>query len=82
MSMGVPVIASRVGGLAEVFGDGSSGLYVRNDIREIATAIRTLLGNRQLALRLRAAGMARIAERFSAEKMVSDTLRVYERALG
>ncbi len=82
MSMGVPVIASRVGGLAEVFADGSSGLYVRNDAGEIATAIRRLLGDRDLALRLRAGGMARIAERFSAEQMVSDTLRVYERAIG
>ncbi len=36
MSMGVPVIASRVGGLAELFTDGSSGLYVENDAEEIA----------------------------------------------
>jgi hypothetical protein len=82
MSMGVPVIASRVGGLAEIFIHGSSGLYVPNDAGEIATAIRTLLGDRELALRLRAGGMARIAERFSAERMVADTLRVYESALG
>jgi hypothetical protein len=82
MSMGVPVIASRVGGLAEVLADGSSGLYVGNDAGEIATAIRTLLADRELALRLRAGGMTRIAERFSAEKMVSNTLRVYERAIG
>ncbi len=82
MSMGVPVIASRVEGLAEVFIDGSSGLYVPNDAGKIAQAIRTLLSNRELALRLREGGIARVAERFSTERMVADTLRVYERALG
>ena len=82
MSMGVPVIASRIGGLAEVFVHGSSGLYVGNDAAEIAAAIRTLLSDRGLALQLRAGGMTRIAERFTAERMVLDTLRVYERALG
>ena len=82
MSMGVPVIASEVGGLAEAFVHGSSGLYVRNDAEEIASAIRMLLGNRALALRLRTGGMERVRERFSAEKMISDTLVAYERALG
>jgi hypothetical protein len=82
MSMGVPVIASKVGGLAEVFVHGSSGLYIRNDAGEIATAIRRLIGDRDLALRLREGAMARAKERFSAEKMVSDTLRIYERTLG
>ncbi|MFL6416320.1 MAG: glycosyltransferase family 4 protein [Bryobacteraceae bacterium] len=82
MNVGVPVIASQVGGLAEIFVHGVSGLYVRNDVEEIATAIRTLLDNRELALRLREGGIARITERFSAEQMVSDTLRVYERAIG
>ncbi|MFL6446656.1 MAG: glycosyltransferase family 4 protein [Bryobacteraceae bacterium] len=82
MSMGVPVIASRVGGLAEVFVHGSSGLYVQNDRDEIATAIRTLLNDPALALRLREGGLARIADRFSAERMVSETIRVYERVLG
>jgi glycosyltransferase involved in cell wall biosynthesis len=82
MSMGVPVIASRVGGLAELFTHGESGLYVENDAEKIAAAIRRLLTNRELALRLREGAMARIAERFTAEQMVSDTIRVYERALG
>jgi hypothetical protein len=82
MSMGVPVIATRIGGLAEVFVHGSSGLYVGNEPDEIATTIRTLLGDRELALRLREGGMARVADRFSADRMVSNTLRIYERALG
>jgi hypothetical protein len=82
MSMGVPVIATQVGGLAEIFTHGSSGLYVQNDPEEIATAIRTVLGDRDLAFRLREGGMARVAERFTAERMVSGTLRLYERALG
>jgi len=82
MSLGVPVIASKVGGLAEVFVHGSSGLYVRNDAEEIANALGTLRGDLALALRLRTGGIERVRERFSAAKMISDTLAVYERALG
>lgn len=82
MSMGVPVIASKVGGLGEVFLHNSSGLYVGNSAGEIAAAIRNLLSDRVLALRLREGGMARAREHFSAEKMVADTLRVYESVLG
>ena len=36
MNMGVPVIASCVGGLTEVLADGVSGILVRNDAHEIA----------------------------------------------
>lgn len=81
MSLGVPVIASKVGGLAEVFEDGTSGIYVQNDPQAIASALRTLLNNPELAARLKRGGLARVAERFSAERMVSETLRVYERVL-
>jgi hypothetical protein len=42
MQMGVPVIASNVGGLAEVFSDGTSGLYANNDVGEIVKAMRRI----------------------------------------
>lgn len=81
MSMGVPVIASRVGGLAEVFVHGESGLYVPNDPMQIAGVLRSLFADPGLAHRLRAGGMARVAAQFTPGHMVTGTIRAYERFL-
>ncbi|HZS53645.1 MAG TPA: glycosyltransferase family 4 protein [Bryobacteraceae bacterium] len=82
MSLGVPVIASRVGGLAEVFEDGVSGLYVNNDADEVARAMRTLRENPALAATLIAGGRERVSSMFSKERLISGTIDFYARALG
>jgi glycosyltransferase involved in cell wall biosynthesis len=81
MSMGVPVIASAVDGLREVFEDGVSGLFVANDALAIARAMRTVVSDPILAQRLRQNGPKRVAERFSRDHLIRGTLQVYERAL-
>lgn len=81
MSMGVPVIGSCVGGLIEVFADGVSGIFVRNDAREIASAMRRVLRDPALARSLVEHGKARIAECFTKEHLVRSTVASYERAL-
>src|SRR5262249_40217233 len=45
MSMGIPVIASEVGGLPEIVVDGETGLLVENDPALIAGAILKLREN-------------------------------------
>ncbi len=81
MSMGVPVIASCVGGLTEVFADGISGIFVNNQMEEIAGAIRKVLGNAELARSLAENGKKRIAESFTKDQLVRGTVSSYERAL-
>lgn len=81
MGMGVPVVASRVGGLAEVLEDKSSGLFVENQPEEIARAMRTVREDPALAATLIAGGKVRVSEMFSPERMVEATLRSYERVL-
>jgi hypothetical protein len=81
MSMGIPVIASRVGGLAEVFVHNESGLYVENNPQEVAAAIRRLQDDPELARCLEQGGRQRIQECFTRDRMVSNTLRAYERVL-
>ncbi|MBV8897414.1 MAG: glycosyltransferase family 4 protein [Acidobacteriaceae bacterium] len=82
MGMGVPVIASRVEGLAEVFEHNLSGLYVANQAEQIARAMRTVRDNPALAATLIAGGKVRVQERFSSERLVEATLKSYERVLG
>ena len=81
MAAGVPVIASKVGGLPEIVRHGETGLLVANDAGAIAAAIRQLAGDRGLAERMGAAGRKRVMENFTVEQMVSRTMEVYRQVL-
>ena len=81
MAMGVPVIATRTGGLAEVFEHGRSGLYVSNNAEQIARAMRSLRDNSALANTLISGAKDRVAEMFTTQHLIEHTLKSYERAL-
>jgi len=81
MSAGVPVIASRVGGLVDVIEDGRTGLLVENEATAIAAAIRKLRGDPELARHMGAAGRRRVEENFTVDRMVSRTMEVYRQVL-
>jgi hypothetical protein len=80
MSLGVPVIASRVGGLAEVFSDGVSGLYVENDVGQIIRAMRRILSSKALAPSLIENARKRVADCFTGQRLLESTLASYESA--
>ena len=81
MAAGVPVVASRVGGLPEIVEDPVNGLLVENTVESIAGAIRRLLDAPEQARRMGLAGRERVAARFTVEIMVEKTLAVYRKAL-
>ena len=81
MAAGVPVIASRVGGLPEAVEHEVTGLLVNNDTREIAAAIRRLLDEPALAAALGERARRRIEENFTVPMLVARTLQVYQEAL-
>ncbi|MBV9183523.1 MAG: glycosyltransferase family 4 protein [Acidobacteria bacterium] len=80
MSLGIPVVASRVGGLPEVLGD-PSGILVTNDPPEIASAMRRIVQEPDLAHSLIEHGKRRIAECFTKEHLLRRTLASYGRVL-
>ena len=81
MAAGVPVLASRVGGLPEIIEEEVSGLLTTNEPDAVAARMTRLLNDRPLAIRLANAARARVEERFSVERMINGTIRVYERML-
>ena len=81
MAAGAPVLASRVGGLPEIVEDEVSGLLTTNEPDAIASRMARLLNDRPLATRLANAARSRVEERFSLERMILETIRVYERIL-
>ena len=83
MSLGVPTIASRIGGLQEVLADDETGLLVDvGDVDGFAAALGRLAGDQSTArqLGMRAAGVQR--KRYTLDRMVDDYLAVYEEAAG
>ena len=66
MAAGVPVVATRVGGVPEVVADGVHGLLVdAGDAAGLAKGIEQLLASNELRQRLGLAGRARIIDQFS-----------------
>ena len=81
MSAGVPVIASKVGGLPEVIRHGENGLLVENNEGAIRDAIRQLQDDPDLARRIGNAARHTVIERFTVELMVRHTMEVYRQVL-
>jgi glycosyltransferase involved in cell wall biosynthesis len=80
MAAGKPVVATRAGGIPEVVIDGETGFLVPpRDHDAMAGAIVKLLKDDALRYGMGKAGRARVQTVFSAERMVQETLRVYER---
>jgi len=82
MAAGVPVVATRVGGIPEAVEDGESGLLVpARDPAALARAIGRLLEDHDLARRLGQAGRRRVAQHFNLEHSVRQTEALYGRLL-
>ena len=82
MASGVPVIATRTGGIPEVVVDGKSGyLCALGDTAGMATAALTLLKNPALHRTFGDAARARAVNVFSETKVLPLYLEVYERAM-
>lgn len=80
---GVPVVASRSGGIPEALHEGVTGLIVpAADPPGLARAVLTLLRDPERRARMGQAGRHWVEERFTADRMVDETLAVYREILG
>lgn len=76
----LPCVASNVGGIPEVIRDKESGILVPpNDASALADALHLLLTNEPLRQALGNALHERVIRVFSRERMVRETLALYER---
>ena len=77
--VGLPVVASRVGGLPESVADGETGLLVTpGDEAGLSAALARLLGDADLRAAMGRAGRVRVAEKFTARAMAEKTVALYE----
>jgi glycosyltransferase involved in cell wall biosynthesis len=82
MSSGTPVIASRIGGLAEVVVDGETGFLVEpGDVEALGDRLALLLADRRLAARLGANARDLVIDRFTWQACAQRCLAAYEELL-
>lgn len=81
MAAGVPVIASRTGGIPEITGENTALLVQPGDASGFAAAAARLLDDPKLTAARVAAGRKRIACRYTSDANADSTLAVYEAAL-
>lgn len=83
MAAGLPVVASRVGGIPEAVVDGETGLLVTSrSPAELASALLRLLRDPGEAARLGAKGLARVRALFGLPREIAETEAVYAQVLG
>lgn len=80
MAVGLPVVATRVGGLEEAVEDGRTGLLVPpGSAVALASALRWILGAADRARACGEAGRRRVVEAFQESDMVREVERVFRR---
>lgn len=79
---GLPVVATNVGGIPEIVEDGATGILVSaGDPAKLADAIGLLISDRDLRLKMGAAGISRARDKFGSDDMVKAYEALYGRLL-
>jgi glycosyltransferase involved in cell wall biosynthesis len=77
------IVATRTGGIPEVVEDGVTGrLAAPRDHAAMAQLMLALLADEAMRQQMGEAGLSRVRERFTVERMVAETAAVYARVAG
>jgi glycosyltransferase involved in cell wall biosynthesis len=82
LAAGCPVVATRVGGVPDVVTDGEDGFLVAPAaVEELAGRLAELARNPDLRARMGASGRERMRTRYSVDRLIDDTDRLYRELL-
>lgn len=83
MSMGLPCIASRAGGITEVIEDGVNGLLLKdNSCRELIAAVRGLFADAEMRKRLGEEARKKVMQEFTVKDYLGSILKLYKDLAG
>lgn len=82
MAAGVPVVATAVGGVPDLLGDGAGVLVPPERPDALAAAVVDLLGDPAAAARVAAAGRSRVGERYAVGPWIDAHLELYDELAG
>lgn len=79
---GVPVIATRVGGIVDIIRHGENGLLCQpKDPRSLADAMMKVITDRRLGAEMAVRARKIVEERYTLERMAESTVKAYDEAL-
>ncbi len=82
MAMGLPIIGTDIGGVPEVLGPSGAGKIVPSgDPNALAEGIEELLADPARRVRMGASGKTYAREHHSLEKMLAETVHIYEEVM-
>lgn len=82
MELGLPIVASNVGGIPDVVVDGVSGILVpEKDSEALANAYKRLADDPELVKKLLAGAQQRIAQCFTWDGIIERQIEVYKKTL-
>ena len=78
LALGIPVIASNVGGILDIIKDGKNGMLVKpGDITSLSEKLEELLQNKDMQQRFITNGFRTIEENFLWENIFSKMEKIY-----
>ena len=80
MASGLPVLASRVGGIEDYLRDEENGLFIKRDGQDIAQKLDRVLADAGLRARLRSNGL-KTAANYSWDKIAQQYLRLFDQLM-
>ena len=80
MAAGRPVVATRVGGVADIVQDGKSGYLVESeDVAGFSQKLADLIKDPEKRRKFGECARARVKDRFSKERLIKDTEKLYNK---
>jgi len=80
MAAGTPVIASKIGGMAEIIDDGVDGFYVEpGDFIQIAYLIEKLVDDKELKKKISRKSIKKVTDKFDIEYQKTQIVNVFKR---
>lgn len=78
---GIPVIATRVGGIPEMVEEGENGLFIERNVTSIVEALKQIMLNRALHHRFKEGARLSFLKNFIIQKVKQDYEVVYQAAM-
>lgn len=82
MSIGIPALATAVGGIPEILHEGRTGFFINRDAQDIAAKITYLYSNAGIIAKMRAYSISEFRSKYTSSIMANSYEKLYKCTLG